>query len=1475
MGDSKDPKKPEKEISSESEDKTVVNKRQSDGTVLYQNPYGRPAQESSDVQTANGFQKQGVSGIDSGNTSGTGMTGTGSDWGQPELWAGGHSPRIEIGVTIKDRFVLEMLLGEGGMGSVYKALDQRKQEAGDRNPYVAIKIISEAFSHHPQSLKALQRESRKIQNLPHKNIVTVYDFDRHGNRAFMTMEILEGYSLREIIKANNRGLSPARARDIIVGLCEALAFAHANNIVHSDLKPGNVFLTRDNIVKVFDFGIARAAKESTAGDGEKTLFDAGDLGALTPAYASLEMLEGKIPSIQDDIYALGCIVYELYVGNHPFYKTKATDARKKGLKPKRIKVLNRRQWKGLQCSLAFEKEKRTPSTEAFLKEITAKKSKIPLFLAIVLVLIIITGALVREPVKEYYSGLKEGKLTSQYIEDIQAGDDRLIDQMIYRISELGIENRRRITDDTREELYGYFERQVNMYFDPSRRRFEYSKAQDVLKLAKSYYEDSYLLSALEEELETSRNNLLSSLTSRFNTYLVQGKILPDKNEEDVFNIMSKVAFIAPDNSMLSDKRLESAYVKEIEKAITSDDLKKARLLVVSGSSLFKDNKALMNLKGKLDNVLNTQKRMSNIVSLENSLKGLKDAPLEKMNVEEFERQVRFLRELQPGHPLISRIEKETRDKVEKALKSIVQSGDWAEGEELLVSMDGILNDAKREDLKAMFEKNRANFEIRVNQLLDRLNQAIVENRLSSPPKGSAIVLVVQLEKIIPDDIRVQRAHTRIAKAYLGIAKKAQSNFEWKKAREYVEKAKKQKINESMLKSIITAGEMIAQAQEDHRKRLLAQEEENGKKELEALQKEKEKKDRAKKKLILALSVDFKQALSDMQMNEKSAGRLLNIIDNLSVISPENPLLLSGRNQIADRFLEHAQGLETAGELEDALTTVRKGLRVIPKNQSLSAVREKLEVKIEKQKLKKKQDTREQYFLDAEKLISRADLTDDWLSKMQTLLSKVRSIDPDNERLQEIETRVTTLILSKAALKREQDLFAEGRRLLEATARFDKIHSGINEERRLLNEAEKDFTEKFRKEAKAAEIEGLKQTLLTRAQANEVEKAKNLFAKLEKDLPTKDLFLVRRAPGAIGDAYLRLARKRAVKNDIAGAINFVKTGLNFNSGHAPLKKELKRLENIMAKVRTADLEKSKQALLTMAGNNDINGAQKLLENLNTTLSPEDPFLNETAPGVIVEAYLRMADSLAIKKDFAGALNTIKTGLGFRAADPGLSAALLKYQRKLSKPRGKECTQKLAGYGRKSRAVCYDMISEERKGPALVVIPGSGSLKSFCIGKYEISIGEFNELRRAKGNADIIPGNRKLPVTGISLEEAKAYAAWLSSLTGKSYRLPTDEEWKFSARSTGDTKKGDYNCRLLMGDKVIKGQFLVGARVGGQNNWGVKNHIGNVREWTVTSSGLKVHGGSYMDTMSKCDVSLAQDHSGKADDITGFRVVRGLD
>jgi predicted Ser/Thr protein kinase len=284
-----------------------------------------------------------------------------------------EAPRLDLGQMLNGRFVLAQRLGEGGMGTVYKALDLRKQEAQDRTPFVALKVLSEDFRRHPEALRSLQRETKKAQTLAHPNVITVHDFDRDGATIYMTMEYLPGQSLDRVVRAKDfKGLPKPEAFKIVQDIGAALVYAHENDIIHLDLKPANIIVAENGRTKVIDFGIARAVARPQAGQSDDTVFDAGVLNALTPTYASPEMLTNGAPDPRDDVFALASITYELLTGRHPFGRVPATEAQKAALKPTKPPSLSSYQWRALQRGLAFDRAARTPDVATFVADVTAK-----------------------------------------------------------------------------------------------------------------------------------------------------------------------------------------------------------------------------------------------------------------------------------------------------------------------------------------------------------------------------------------------------------------------------------------------------------------------------------------------------------------------------------------------------------------------------------------------------------------------------------------------------------------------------------------------------------------------------------------------------------------------------------------------------------------------------------------------------------------------------------------------------------------------------------------------------------------------------------------------------------------------------------------------------------------------------------------------------------------------------------------------
>ncbi len=291
--------------------------------------------------------------------------------------------QLTIGSLIRGRYEIVSQLGQGGTGRVFKARDLILVEAGDKKPFVALKVLN--FASHQRSLTALHSEAQKAKKLAHPNIVTVFDVDRDDTIVFMTMEYLQGAPLDELLRANPHGLDPEFARSIARDATAGLTYAHKQQIAHADLKPGNVFVTSDKRAKLLDFGIARALDQSSR----------GGLEGYTPAYASAAVLSGDKPGTRDDLYGLACIIYECFVGDHPYSKQHATVAREKGLKPKPLKAFTKAEWRTLLRVLTDQSKLQT-ATE-FGRQINPSKVRPVAAVATVIAVIAVAWGLLREP----------------------------------------------------------------------------------------------------------------------------------------------------------------------------------------------------------------------------------------------------------------------------------------------------------------------------------------------------------------------------------------------------------------------------------------------------------------------------------------------------------------------------------------------------------------------------------------------------------------------------------------------------------------------------------------------------------------------------------------------------------------------------------------------------------------------------------------------------------------------------------------------------------------------------------------------------------------------------------------------------------------------------------------------------------------------------------------------------------------------
>jgi len=217
-----------------------------------------------------------------------------------------------IGETLGHYRILE-LLGEGGMGKVYRAEDTNLVRQ------VALKVLPDQVAANRETLARFQQEARTLAAVDHPNVVTIYSVEESAGIYFITMQLVEGRRLSEMIPRD--GMAASQFLDIVAPLAEGLAAAHERGVIHRDLKPGNIMVTDEHLVKILDFGLAKP--DSVTAQSQQTevptqpLTKEGRLVGTVP-YMSPEQLESKPVDPRTDIFSLGIVFYELATGRRPF-----------------------------------------------------------------------------------------------------------------------------------------------------------------------------------------------------------------------------------------------------------------------------------------------------------------------------------------------------------------------------------------------------------------------------------------------------------------------------------------------------------------------------------------------------------------------------------------------------------------------------------------------------------------------------------------------------------------------------------------------------------------------------------------------------------------------------------------------------------------------------------------------------------------------------------------------------------------------------------------------------------------------------------------------------------------------------------------------------------------------------------------------------------------------------------------------------
>ncbi len=1321
---------------------------------------------------------------------------------------------FEEGSLLRNRFILEKKLGEGGMGAVWKGVDKLKEEARDRNPYVAIKLLQGDFRDHPEAFIALQRETAKQQRLAHPNIATVFDFDRDDNTStvFMTMEVLDGDDLAAFIrrKMPADGLPYDEAMDLIEQLGQGLAYAHQAGLVHSDLKPGNCFLTDDNTVKLLDFGIARASATKADVEGETTVFDPGELGALTPAYATIEMFEGVEPDPRDDIYAMAIIAYQLFTGKHPYGRKNAPKAQEEGLAVPPIEKLNKTQNRALARGLAFRRDDRTETVEDLLDGLRVKKRNIittvvlPLVAAAALVGLITPVVLdkiaegERESIIETITSgqptsIEDGlRLTSTLDEEeqrrliledertrqtvinlIAQGDENSINRGLtaIRIAGSGFTEDIKSTPAVQDAVVALYRSKVTKAFNPNQDKLDFNLATKHVATLKSIYPRAAGTFRTEQDLNNQKVTTLAAIEDEFNALIDGGNILPNDNGPDIFKLRDRALTIDPSSALATTTQVGITAGELAQRAIEQNNYQQAQALLTASLEYAPEQDDLGDLRYQVEEELRRQRNAAVVAKIEARLRANASTFTNLAAFQSARDDLIKLADLSPSSEVLAGLQAQLTSAFNTELSALIKGAKWPDAENLLVDFAKVLNlnflESKRTQLTDAETKAGFALEVDTNRATAiELRKNAIEQLISKPDFSSdwEIALQVPFKEMIAllpaGDPQLKPVREQIANLYISEAESA-----------------RQSELTSRAKSLVARGATFYAGY-----------------------------DQFTRQLALIAETD-----AVIEQKRAEAARVARVKRNLSVLTNK------------------AKGDDTQAA-EAALAQLKKDGKEADKG---SIAEGKVELGLAYGRLAQSPANGENWGA-ALKLIQRAL---ELAPNNAELVSSERLYASEYQKVVAVET-LKEMLAADAPLKGS----AVAKAIAQVKSDFPQQY-GSKYESTFVKIATDRLTA-----AKITSTQDLQRLATEHAILNRhlpaVTRAAN--AGLGRRLSAQTVRLEGKDVNAAAQ-YLAAARKILPQNRDLSAIKLkLPNPLADEGRNLVAQGKLSEAESLLAKVTS----ETPQAPNLPPFRNELVARKKVAER---------NFQN-------FEKYKRARRAKQGRPFLTKALEAWNDNPTYKAELAGLSSA--------PKPSNRyACDPKKAGLGSSNRATCFDTVAGSR-GPILVVVPaGGGSAKPYAIGKLEITISDYNLFCRKSG-CGTVNGDGKLPVTNIGVAKARAYANWLSQQTGAKYRLPSVKEWEHAAKAGGKQPRKDFNCTVTVSGQTLKGQSLVTALSGKPNGWGLINYVGNAREWVTSGGSVVARGGAFTDPMSQCSIGLQESHSGNADPETGFRLVREL-
>ncbi|WP_417520737.1 serine/threonine-protein kinase [Marinobacter sp.] len=488
--------------------------------------------------------------------------------------------------TLNQRYRIEALIASGGMSDVYRAVDLQLEQAGAADCKVALKILKHDMLTQDGVLGVLARETAKTKSLSHPNIIRVQDLQQDGDTCFMVMELLEGEPLTRMIQRSRpSGLKWKGVKEIVTQIVSALKYAHANNVVHADLKPSNIFFTRNGQIKLLDFGVSRVLSDPLQENFLHPGLDETSIYGYTPAYTLPEIAKGEQPTGEGDIYALACICYELLSSKHPFNRQSPSQKERQSAKLKRPGNLPLKTWRTLkQQLLGAPQQLSIQKTENALKPTP--------WLAVGQT--VVTTAAITAGIIAWYTGTAESakaRLTAQTLTEQRqhslALKDLPAEQLLQQLPGMSELDQAGLLKLQQTPLVNHFLSRIDKALEPNEENGlpNIVQALSVLESATALFPRDGELLSVQNRIENRQKTLQSALANEIQSTLEQGNYKAAKSANALVKLGSNLEFLG-DKPPKPSQAAVNEYLSQVDSAFKAFDAPKQAQLLTIGNRFF-------------------------------------------------------------------------------------------------------------------------------------------------------------------------------------------------------------------------------------------------------------------------------------------------------------------------------------------------------------------------------------------------------------------------------------------------------------------------------------------------------------------------------------------------------------------------------------------------------------------------------------------------------------------------------------------------------------------------------------------------------------------------------------------------------------------------------------------------------------------------------------------------------------------------